>query len=247
MDRTSIEERDRNLLRAFRDKIAQKAEAAQDAPPAPRNNRGWIVMILTASIIIAVMVWTQRTGNTSKSGVISPPPDATPSPPAVVITAPKMVQETRPTQYPTPPPKGSGLITGSGATPEIPAVSVTEIEKPRIPIPAQVDSMISDLKTCRSVKARQCVSPTEVFSIQDRVKPMVWMTVLTKTPPFTLRHVYYLNGEKYCSVPLDIKNPRTRTWSQITVKQKKHLGAWRVDVVDENDHVLKQASFEVTP
>ena len=74
---------------------------------------------------------------------------------------------------------------------------------------------------------------------------MVWMKVLSKKPPFTLTHVYYLNGQKYCEVPLAIRYHRMRTWSSVSLRSPDHIGKWRVDVIAENGTTLDQIAFTV--
>jgi hypothetical protein len=71
------------------------------------------------------------------------------------------------------------------------------------------------------------------------------MDVRSKKQPFTLSHVYYANGQRYCEVPLKVNYPRTRTWSNVVLNKPEHVGQWRVDVVTENGEILDQIDFSV--
>jgi hypothetical protein len=62
-----------------------------------------------------------------------------------------------------------------------------------------------------------------------------------------LTHVYSLNGNHYCDVPLQIPYPHMRTWSKITIDRDVHIGQWRVEVIAENGENLDQIEFTVVP
>ncbi|WP_419661649.1 hypothetical protein Dvar_20840 [Desulfosarcina variabilis str. Montpellier] len=109
------------------------------------------------------------------------------------------------------------------------------------------DIQIAQLVTCGGVQDKQYVSEKSRFSVAADPIAMVWMRVLTETPPFTLKHVYFLNGEHYCDVPLEIRYPHMRTWSRVTINLDSHIGQWRVDVVNENGETLDQIEFTVEP
>jgi len=68
-----------------------------------------------------------------------------------------------------------------------------------------------------------------------------WTRVISATVPTTIKHVWYVDNQKVFEIPLDIKYPRTRTWSSKTIKP----GNWRVDVTDESGTVLTSVSFTV--
>lgn len=70
------------------------------------------------------------------------------------------------------------------------------------------------------------------------------MEVRSKSQPFVIKHKYYLNGAKHSDVSLNIKYPRMRTWSYVTIDKLDHIGAWKVDIV-LNDSILKTVEFKV--
>jgi hypothetical protein len=104
---------------------------------------------------------------------------------------------------------------------------------------------ISRTVICEDVKSLTAVAPQSVFSLRKHRQAYVWMEVHSETVPYTLRHVYYHEGQKYCEVPLRIKFPRMRTWSNITLKNPNFIGSWRVDIVTEEEAILVQKTFEV--
>lgn len=148
---------------------------------------------------------------------------------------------------------------GASTTPTAPAPQVEEDAetetvatvppKPE-PVPVSVSGPsinIAKLVPCAGVQDRQFVSPQTVFSLKKVSKPVVWMTVLTDKPPFTLTHVYYHNDKKYCEVPLEIKYPRMRTWSRLTLTQDYQTGRYRVEVVTNEGKVLAETEYTVVP
>lgn len=117
-------------------------------------------------------------------------------------------------------------------------------EKPQVtdrPLNIQIHKIVS----CGSVIDRQYVSPKSRFSLKEDPTPVVWMTVLSDNPPFTLTHVYYMNDRKYCEVPLSIRYPHMRTWSSVTLNHPEHEGEWRVEVITGSGVKLDQIEFTV--
>lgn len=106
---------------------------------------------------------------------------------------------------------------------------------------------IAKIVTCQGVKNRRAVTRQNVFSLKEGAKPYVWMDVRSTKIPYQLRHVYYLNGRKYCAVPLEINYPRMRTWSNVTLRNRNEAGQWRVDVISRKGEILAQAQFTVVP
>jgi hypothetical protein len=109
------------------------------------------------------------------------------------------------------------------------------------------DIQISQLVTCGDVKNKQYVLEKSTFSVSADPVAMVWMRVLSETPPFILQHVYSLNGEHYCDVSLNIRYPHMRTWSKVTIDRDIHVGKWHVDVVNEKGEILDHVEFTVGP
>ncbi len=68
-----------------------------------------------------------------------------------------------------------------------------------------------------------------------------WTRILAQTPPATIKHVWYLGGEKVFEKELEVKYPTTRTWSAKSVK----AGDWKVDVLDAAGTVLSSVTYTV--
>jgi hypothetical protein len=68
-----------------------------------------------------------------------------------------------------------------------------------------------------------------------------WMKVSADQTPVTLKHVWYVDGQKEAEVPLDIKYASMRTWSSKSVRP----GSWKVEVVDDKGTVLSSKEFTV--
>jgi hypothetical protein len=138
----------------------------------------------------------------------------------------------------------------STAPDPIEPINPKRLEKPTI----TAEKLVADQKikfpsivACKGVRNRQYLDKTTVFHISETVHPHIWMEVKSEKQPFVLKHVYYINGEKYCEVPLDIRYPRMRTWSYVTLKNPEHIGRWQVNVTQEDGQVLNRIHFEVIP
>jgi hypothetical protein len=97
---------------------------------------------------------------------------------------------------------------------------------------------------CQGVRNRDPVGETDLFHLKESPRAYVWMAIRSKGHPFVIRHVYYHNAERYCEVSLDIRYPRMRTWSYVTLRDASQEGSWTVEITC-NDHVLKTVSFRV--
>jgi hypothetical protein len=136
------------------------------------------------------------------------------------------------------------LHTDPAETKPVTAVKPDVSEEQKDPGPS---IEIAKLVSCAGVQDRQYVSPQNVFSLQKVSKPVVWMTVLTDKPPFTLTHVYYHNDKKYAEVPLEVTYPRMRTWSRLTLSHAYQTGQYRVEVVTDAGDVLAEIAYTVVP
>jgi len=146
------------------------------------------------------------------------------------------------------------LVASAPAPPEADNASEDEEKQTATPQPADSETVaappgvrIAKIVACSGVSERQYVSPKDTFSLSEDIKPVVWMNVLSEKQPFILKHIYYVNDRKYVEVPLNIRYPRNRTWSHITLSHQGQIGDWRVDVVNESGEKLDQVQFSVVP
>jgi hypothetical protein len=113
--------------------------------------------------------------------------------------------------------------------------------------PPSVPVRITQSLACRSVEARRCIGKRSVFTLHEHNSPYIWMNVYSQALPYVLKHIYYHDGEKYVEIPLTIKYPRTRTWSNVTLQSPTHVGSWQVAIVTEDGDLLDQVKFQVVP
>lgn len=133
---------------------------------------------------------------------------------------------------------------------EIPKTAVVAVAGPEPSSPAPpplAHIRIAQRLACLGVEARQCIGAQSVFTLNQHNNPHIWMDVRSQSLPYVLKHVYYHEGRKYSEIPLAIKYPRMRTWSNVTLQSPIHVGSWRVEIATEDGTVLDQVMFHVTP
>nr|WP_320016181.1 DUF2914 domain-containing protein [uncultured Desulfobacter sp.] len=258
-NKTSIEERDRRLIKKFRNIIEEKKQLEQQAP----QKRSWSIFkpaafimgasIMVVGIIFMVYQMIPERALTDPSSTPEKVETASSKNPA------SMAQHTlNDVEKPNLPNEKPAQVLLSETAP----VLSTEEEPPhsevvKTPEAAPIETLpeivsttdvtIHELVICRSVKNRKYISPGNRFSMENGAKPVVWtwMNVLTDKPPQSLSHIYYLNGKRYCRVILPAPYPRTRTWSNVKLNKPEHAGSWRVDVVNSRGQVIARADFTV--
>ncbi len=120
--------------------------------------------------------------------------------------------------------------------------------KPSSPAtPPSARIQITQSLACLEVEARQCIGDQSVFALNKNNNPHIWMDVRSQDLPYVLKHVYYHEDRKYAEIPLVIKYPRMRTWSNVTLQSPTRVGSWRVAIVTEDGNLLDQVTFRVTP
>jgi hypothetical protein len=227
-------------LRAVQDAQMHKSQAvalvrgAAEAPPAPQAALGPPAVLSSESSVDAggfedaVPVAAIPAAPAGSAVTLSPDKPVQPDQTAVAETL-----ET-PTEPPVFEPRAS-LSDKAG------------LSKKPAPVAPQGGVRIAGITVCQDVQNKQPVSPKITFSLAQGAKPYVWMDVRSEKPPFELRHVYYLNDRRYCVVPLDIRYPRMRTWSTVSLAYPTQVGKWRVDVETREGEILSRTAFSVVP
>ncbi len=266
MNRYTIEKRDRELVEKFRTVVASKERRKKIA-----RIRLFVVVLVIAGA--GLMLFSKNPSlppvpekmmNKSNRVVLNRTADAgiplqkieeTQVPAAEIIESSANNQNLNP-QPPVPEMQSAELVIPEKNMTEVPVsvlkprvktsgkIGISEIPKQ---ISAKTDIRIAEIITCQGVKNKNALSPQKEFSLQKGAKPYVWMDVRSKKTPYKLRHIYYLNGRRYCAVPLAIHYPRMRTWSNVTLRHPYEAGQWRVDVVTEKSEILSQTEFIVVP
>lgn len=120
------------------------------------------------------------------------------------------------------------------------------VKKSPVPIKrGYLEIRVAKSVVCKEVKERNPIGERRIFSVKENRFSVVWTEVRSKVFPRELKHIYYLNGKKYCEVPLLVKYPRMRTWSKITLRDRNQIGSWKVHIVTEEGTVLEEIGFEV--
>ena len=99
---------------------------------------------------------------------------------------------------------------------------------------------VADAVMCRDVQDREPVEPGDSFPA-DVGKVWCWSKIKDGKNT-TIKHIYYHAGEEKAVIELSIGSPlwRTRSSKQIL---SSWTGQWRVDIVGEDDVVLKSLDF----
>ncbi len=105
-------------------------------------------------------------------------------------------------------------------------------------------------KVSRAVLTREVVDrePVNVFKADVRLneftETMAFFSELKNMQGQTVRHVWRYENEVLASIELGVTSPRYRTYSSKTILPEQ-VGNWRVDVVDEQGHLLAQKEFRI--
>lgn len=259
INRTNIDDRDRHLMKKFRNIIEEKEQRKEQYKQQTSQRRPWLVLI-TAGVITAASILL-----ISYHMLTEPAQTDTTTPPEKIETAvpqaPASMTEHTSTDVKRPD------LADEKPSPELPSETVPVVPPEEMPPPSEVvriseeptpvetlpqivtdtDVTIQELVVCRHIKHRKYVSPENRFSMKNGAELVVWtwMKALTDKPRQDLSHIYYLNDKRFCRIILPVPFRRTRTWSKLVLNKPSHAGSWRVDVVDNNGQVLARADFTV--
>lgn len=250
MKREEIEKKDQELIKKFRTIIHNK-----EKKPAPKRFPFGLMFLFTALTISGLLLLKQQTSSlfskTPKTISISKIVPASgeqqaSNPASVEINARPDLPEVRaPLQKMVAPEtilKSSDSVLINPVLEQDAPLEVSDQEvQEEMPSGIRIEEIIS----CSSVVDLQCSRPRIQFSLGQDATPTIWMKVVSQNPSFTLTHVYYLNEQKYCEIPLAIRYHQMRTWSSITLRSPDHIGKWRVEVTADKGAILDQVEFVV--
>ena len=114
------------------------------------------------------------------------------------------------------------------------------IPAPSSAVSAESPVSVESILFAQSVESREPVGVAKEFEASV-TKVYCWTKLSAKTPPVTVKHVWYNAGKKLLEVPLTINYPSGRYWSVKNVTP----GDWTVEVVGENGEVFGSGSFKV--
>ena len=115
---------------------------------------------------------------------------------------------------------------------------VAQAPEPQAEAPKSVQ--VEKMALGSGVESRELVGEATEFDVSvGRV--YCWTKIVSESVPTTVKHVWYVEGQKAADVTLDVKYPSTRTWSSKAIG----AGKWRVEVVSETGEVLGSTDFMV--
>ena len=244
MDREKIEERDQLLVNKFREIVRNKERTPGNKRHVWQIYKFWLPVFCAGLIMAGLTIFREQptTIGSNNSGPRSR--DTFENSKAPVLQKSTYQPEIKALSRETTPKPPEVLLSTDRLAETIAKAPSKPAEQSSI-IPSSIQ--ISEIVSCSSVSKRQYVSPKKIFSLKEESTPVVWMTVLSDKPFFTLTHVYYVNGNRYCEVPLKIRYRRMRTWSNVTLNSMNHYGKWRVEVITDSGEKLDQIEFTVVP
>jgi hypothetical protein len=272
MHKKQIDNKDRELIEKVRAAVKQNQQKSIQSGSLGKTVKPWLPVLFIALIVASLWMFRQPSATTVPPRIVPdahnaaqadmtatkdrshgqpaaadlkalpPAPDTMAGQPVPIAPKRLPALQAAVTLHPAPPSPDAILQPA-----EPPQSKTAPPPKPLETGAAPPTARITGIAACRAVDQRQCVSPTTAFSLQETPTPVVWMNVLSDRQPFTLTHAYYLNGRKYCEVPLQIRYPRMRTWSNVTLAHSYQTGHWRVEVIDADGERLSQIEFTVTP
>ncbi|MBN1932843.1 MAG: DUF2914 domain-containing protein [Desulfobacterales bacterium] len=243
MNKEKIEERDQRLVKKIREIVRNKERTPGNKRHVRQIYKFWLP-VLCAGLMMSGLMFCREQLTTIGSNHSEPKSRDT----LENSEAPILEKSTDQTEikalFRGTAPKTPEVLLSTDRSAEIIANAPSKpAEQSSIPSSIQISEIVS----CSRVSKRQYVSPKKIFSLKEESTPVVWMTVLSDKPPFTLIHVYYVNGNRYCEVPLKICYHRMRTWSKVTLNSMNHYGKWRVEVITDSGEKLVQLEFTVVP
>lgn len=113
-----------------------------------------------------------------------------------------------------------------------------------------IGAKIDTDKVSRAVLTRKVVErePVNVFKADIRLTEftdtLTFFSELKNLQGQSIRHIWRYDDQVMASIELKVTTPRYRTYSNKHILPDQ-IGYWRVDVVDEQDHLLAQKEFRI--
>jgi hypothetical protein len=113
-----------------------------------------------------------------------------------------------------------------------------------------IGAKIDTDKVSRAVLTRKVVErePVNVFKADIRLTEftdtLTFFSELKNLQGQSIKHIWHYGDQVMASIELKVTTPRYRTYSNKHILPEQ-TGYWRVDVVDEQDHLLAQKEFRI--
>jgi hypothetical protein len=111
---------------------------------------------------------------------------------------------------------------------------------PSSAVSAESPVSVDEIVFARSVESREPVGAAKEFEASI-TQVFCWTKLSARTPPVTVKHVWYNAGRKLLEVPLTLNHSSGRYWSVKNVS----TGDWTIEVVGANGKVFGSGSFKV--
>ncbi len=181
----------------------------------------WVLLVLTVTL-------------TACSGSEPPPPEPLAVPPPVEAPTPPSVSNNLGDLMPVEPPLPPDAKPSEPKPPTVP-----EPEPDGVPAGAK-PLTFKRVVLAGSVEDRR---PKDVDTrFRDGVEVWCFMSVENPGPKRRLKHQWFYEGNRKSNISVNVGGPTWRTW---TSRPVYGVGAWRVDIVDEEGTVLHSVAFEV--
>ncbi|MFQ5864532.1 MAG: DUF2914 domain-containing protein [bacterium] len=63
--------------------------------------------------------------------------------------------------------------------------------------------------------------------------------------PQRIKHIWYFNGQAVAEIAMNIRKSSVRAWSWLEIP-KNSVGRWHVEILDQENELLKRVHFEIT-
>ena len=192
---------------------------------APARSRGLLPMISNPTEEVSQPISGAKDSGTASPGLVKTEDSATTAPSSLISSISDRIAPTKTTSAPR-----HDTIRLDSATPES---SLGDLN-----LKALKATIGSD------VKDRMPVGVSNYFSWSTN-RVYVWSLIECKHPPSSIRHIYYFQGEKLSDVHLNVQSSHWRTWSYISLSNKRYIGPWRVDITTAEGKLLRSLHFDV--
>jgi hypothetical protein len=239
MEPTNIDAADRKFarkLKQLRSELADRQQTHENRLLRRRLYLPALLLTTLAAIVAGGLIYDANRQPIESPGIVGQSAAGDDPPPASRSALPVLKTPTAPLP----------LVAAENDAPEP--------EEDRRPAPAAVAApseedvkapKLASVVVCQGVREREPLGTKDRFDLADQPRAYVWMEVYAKDLPVVIKHIYYHNGRKYCEVPLEIRYPRMRTWSYVTLGKPDLAGIWSVEIALDG-RVLKKASFQVS-
>lgn len=107
--------------------------------------------------------------------------------------------------------------------------------------------VLSEPLICSNLNQRNNLQATNFTKIlPDTVSKLYcFYGIVEVKKPQKIKHVWYYNDTAVAEVTMNIRKTSVRGWSWLELPRKRS-GKWKIEILDEQNRILKTAYFELT-